>query len=95
MLGIDLVQKENINRVIVFGDSKQIIQKVRNGHIDGAINCSHLHKRIIKMSSSLEISYYHILRKNNSLADKMANKGVKNKIGIVSIREQVFLKHVS
>ena len=24
-LGIDLVQKENINRIIVFGDSKQII----------------------------------------------------------------------
>ena len=67
---------------------------MRNGYIDGAINCSCLHKRIINMSSNLQISYYYILMQNNNLADKMANKGVKNKIGIVSIRDQVYQKHV-
>ena len=80
--------------IIVFGDSKQIIQKMSNGRIDGATNCSCLHKRIIKMSSNLQVTYYHILRQNNSLADKMANKGVKNKIGIVSIGDQVFQTRV-
>ena len=93
-LGLVLIKKENTNKIIVFGDSKQIIQKVRNGRNVGATNCSRLYNRIIGMSSNLQVTYYHILRQKNSLAEKMANKGVKNKIAFVSIRDQTFLKHV-
>ena len=80
--------------IIVFGDSRKIIHKIRSGRIDGAANYSRLHKRITKISSNLQVTYYHILRQNNSMADKMANKGVKNKLGIVSIRDKTYYKHV-
>ena len=93
-LGIVLVQKENINKIIVFGDSKQFIQKMRNGRNVVATNCNRLYNQIIGMISNLQVTYYHILRQKNSLAEKMDNKGVKNKIGIVSIRDQTLLKHV-
>ena len=46
------------------------------------------------MSSNLEVIYFHILQKNNGLANNMENRGVKNKMGIVSIRDQNHFKHV-
>ena len=67
---------------------------MRSERIVGATNCGCLSKRITKINSNLQVTYYHILRKNNSMADKMANKGVKNKLGIVSIREKTYYKHV-
>ena len=91
---MELVKKENIIKVIVFGDSKQIIHKMRKGYKSGATNCKKLYKRIIRISTTLHVTYYHILRKNNGLVDKMANHGVKNKLGIVSIRDQNHHKHV-
>ena len=89
-----LVKKENINKIIVFWDSKQIIQKMRNGYNFSATNYKLLYECIIRLSSNLQVTYFHNLRHNNSLVDKMENKGVKNKIGIVSIREQTLHMHV-
>ena len=43
---------------------------------------------------TLQVSYFHILRQNNILAEKMANKGVKNKIGEISIKDQILHTHV-
>ena len=93
-LGMELVKKENIRKVIVFGDSKQIIQKMRKGYNSGAANYKRLYERISKMCTTLHVIYYHILRKNNGLADKMADQGVKNKLGIVSIRDKHHHKYV-
>ena len=93
-LGLELVKKENIKKIIVFGDSKQIIQKMRKGYNSCATNCKRLYEHIRKMGTTLHDTYYQILRKKNGLADKMENQGVKNKLGIVSIRDQHHHKNV-
>ena len=53
LLGIDLIKKENINKIIVFGDSKQIIQKMRTNNNTGATNCCRLYNCIVRLSSNL------------------------------------------
>ena len=67
---------------------------MRKGYNSGAANYKRLYERTSRMSTTLHVTYYHILRKNNGFADKMVNQGVKNKLGIVSIRDQHHHKYV-
>ena len=91
---MELAKKENIRNIVVFGDSKQIIQKMRKGYNSGATNCKRLYEHISRMSITLHATFLHILRNNTSLVNKMENQGVKNKLGIVLIRYQHHHKHV-
>ena len=67
---------------------------MRKGHNHGAANYKRLYERISRNNTTLHTTYYHILRKNNAFADKMANKGTKNNLGIVSIRDQQHYKYL-
>ena len=68
---------------------------MKKGHNHGVVNCKILYERVSRNNTTLNATYYHILRKNNAFADKMENKGTKNNLGIVSIRDQQHYKYVS
>ena len=91
---MDIVKKENIRKIVVFGDSKQIIQKMRKGYNLGAANCKRLYNHISINNNTLHTAYYHILRKDNAFADKMEDQRTKYNLGIVSIRDQKHYKYV-
>ena len=61
---------------------------MRTDYDRGAANCRRIYDRIFRLTSNLQVTYFHILRGNNTKADKFANQGVKNKLGIVTIKGQ-------
>ena len=68
---------------------------MRKGYKYGAANCRIIYERICRNNPDLHASYYHILRGNNVIADKLANQGVTNRLGLVYIKgHQNYHKHV-
>ena len=61
---------------------------MRTRYKHGATNCRRIYDRIYCINPDLQATYFHILRGNNTTTDKLANQGVKNKLGIVSIKGQ-------
>ena len=84
--GLELANKLKITKIIFLGDSKQVIHKMINGYNKGAIKIRRIYERILQVSVNAQISYYHILRGNNSDANKMANQGAKLKMGISKVK---------
>ena len=85
LLGLDPIRKNNISNLIVFGDSKQVIQKMRTSYNHGTAKFRRIHNRIFCLSINIQVSYFHILKGNNIEADKFSNQGLRNELGIVTI----------
>ena len=61
----------------------------------GAANYRRIYDCIRRLNSNLQDTYFHILRGNNTIVDKLANQGVENNLGMVSIMGQPnFQKYV-
>ena len=72
--GLQLIRDKKLRKVLIFGDSRNVIYKLINGYPTGAIKCRRLYKKAkLLMSQSFEV--FHILLHNNKEADKMANVG--------------------
>ena len=72
--GLQLLHSQNYQKVLIFRDSKHTISKLINGYPLGAVNCRCLYNKLkLLMHNSYEP--LHILRLNNSAADKMAYLG--------------------
>ena len=72
--GLQLIRDKKLWKVLIFGDSRNVIYKLINGYPIGAIKCRRLSKKYkLLMSQSFEV--FHILRHNNKEVDKMANVG--------------------
>ena len=94
-LGLELAGWNNIAKIIVFGDPKHVIQKMRKGYNHGVVNCKRMYDRICCNNLALHASYYHILGGNNFIVDKLANQGVKKILGLVSIKgHHNYHKHI-
>ena len=72
--GLHLIRTKNLQKVLVFGDSRHVIYKMINGYPIGDIKCRRLYKKA-QLLLSQHIEFYHILRQNNKDADAMANVG--------------------
>ena len=72
--GLHLIRNKNLQKVLVFGDSRHVIYKMINGYPSGDIKCRRLYKKA-QLLLSQPIEFYHILRQNNKDADAMANVG--------------------
>ena len=72
--GLHLIQDKKLQKVLVFGDSRNVIYKMIKGYPSGDIKCRRLYKKA-KLLLSQPIEFYHILRQNNKDADIMANVG--------------------
>ena len=83
MYRIEPMAKRIINKTIIQGDSRQVIQKMRRGYRNGNIRCRIIAWRISHHTAGLDLRFVHILRKNNVKVDSLANKGAKLDIGCI------------
>lgn len=72
--GLEILDTVDTSRIVIFGDSKQVIYKMINGYTTGSIKCS---RHFDSITPFLPDNYelYHILRANNTSADALANIG--------------------
>ena len=90
-----MIDAKSITRLIILGDSHQVILKMRIGYPTGSIKCKRMHSRIQRLHLPESTYYYHILRENNAKADKMANKGASLSQGsIILDGEETSYKHI-
>ena len=74
--GLHLIRSKKLRKVLIFGDSRNVIYKLINGYPIGAVKCRRLFdKAKLLMSQSYED--FHILRHNNIAADSMSNLGTR------------------
>ena len=78
---LELAKQLNITKIIVLGDSKQVVYKMINGYNKGVVKIRRINERIQQVTANTQVSYIHILRGNNSEANKLANQGAKLKMG--------------
>ena len=93
--GLEMIDAKSITRLIILGDSRQVILKMKTGYPTGSIKCRRLHSRIHQLHLPDNIEYYHILRENNAKADIMANKGASLSQGSIILNgEETSYKHI-
>ena len=83
---MDLVKQNKITKVIVMGDSKQVIHKMTAGYNQGVVKIRRIYEWVRQISANMQIAFYHILISNNSEEDNLANQGAKLKIGLSIVK---------
>ena len=89
LCGLDMVKKYKITKVLVMGDSKQVIHKMTAGYNQGVVKIRRIYERVRQISANMQIAFYHILRRNNSEAENFANQGDKLNIGLSIVKGQL------
>ena len=75
--GLKLLKKKVVEEVLVFGDSRFIIQALNGGRKGKNEQTTRLIKRIRTLSKMFKkINFFHILRELNEEADLVANKSI-------------------
>ena len=75
--GLKQLQKKGVVDVMVFGDSRLVIQALNGGGRGKNKGTTRLINRIrTKTRLFRKVTFYHILRELNVLADKAANKSI-------------------
>ena len=81
--GLHLIHNKNLQKVLIFGDSRHVIYNMINGYPSGDIKCHQLYKKDkLLLPQSFEV--FHILHHNNKEADIMANIGASLSQGLYS-----------
>ena len=80
--GLESAKQLKIAKITILGYSKQVIHKIINGYNKGPIKIQRIYEGIRQVSVNDQVSYFHILRGNNSDAYKLENQGAKLKMGI-------------
>ena len=75
--GVKQLQKEGVEEVMVFGDSRLVIQAMNGDGSGKNEGTARLINRIkTKARWFKKITFHHILRELNAQADKVANKSI-------------------
>ena len=75
--GLKQLKEKGVDEVMVFGDSRLIIQALNGGRRGKNERTSRLIKRIrSKAKTFRKVKFFHILRELNVLADLAANKSI-------------------
>ena len=85
--GVQLSQTKEIQERVVLEDSKTIIIMMIQGTNPRGPNLKKIMDRIRLVSQDIRTTFYYILRRNNSEANKMANAAIGAKPGALSIDE--------
>ena len=73
--GLKLSHERNLNLLVVFGDSKLILHSMISKNLPPNIFLSAIIKKILLIAAKFQvISFYHILRALNGMADLEANR---------------------
>ena len=83
---MNLIRQHKIAKIIVIGDSKQVIHKMNNGYNKGMVKIKRIYECVQQVIAEVQVSYIHILRGNNSEADKLENQGAKLRIGSTKVK---------
>ena len=83
---LELMKQLNITKIIVLGDSKQVIYKMINLYNKGAVKIRRIYDCIRQVTTNAQDSCLHILRGNNSETYKLANQGAKLKMGFSKVK---------
>ena len=59
--GMNLARQLNISKIIVLGDSKQIIYKMNNDYNKGVVKIKIIYERIRQVTANTQVTYLHIL----------------------------------
>lgn len=74
--GLTQVLKMGIQKIMIFGDSKQVVDALNTKKIPKNINLAQVYKKTLLLLAQLrEYKFYHVLRSLNGQADKEANCG--------------------
>ena len=60
---------------------------MRLGKKKGAIKFRRIHDRVSRLSAKVNASFFDILRGNKNEADKYANQGARNDIGLATLKD--------
>ena len=75
--GLKIAISKGMANLIVFGDSRLLIQSLTRRKRPGHINLAQIYHKIQTLSNLFQsIKFYHVLRELNQLADAEANRGV-------------------
>lgn len=72
---LELASSLNIAKLQVIGDSKHVIQNMKNNNLKGAKR-QNLRKMIENLPLPIDILFFHVLRSLDSIADRLVNIGV-------------------
>lgn len=74
--GLKLALSKNIRKLVVFGDSRIIVQAMNTKRSPSQVHLAHLFKKINLLASKFQkIRFFHILRDLKALVDLEANNG--------------------
>ena len=74
--GLRIARTKGIAKLLVFGDSRLLIQAITNKKRPSHLQLAQILQRIRLLCKNFQsISFFHILRNLNSMADKAANDG--------------------
>ena len=78
LYGIQCALDKKIENLQIFGDSKLVVQQVTGKWKVKSENLQKYHEEIIKLIPKFKnISFHHVERKYNKIADGLANEGIK------------------
>ena len=84
--GLRIACSKGITSLAVFGDSRMLIQALINQKRPSQLKLALIYQKIRQLSQSFHsITYYHILRGLNYLANNEANKGTLLSRGILEV----------
>ena len=83
---MNVIRQLNISKITILGDSKQVIHKMNNGYSKGMVKIKRIYECAQQVIAEVQVSYIHILRGNNSEADKLENQGAKLRIGSTKVK---------
>ena len=93
--GLEMIDTITFTRLLIFGDSCQVILKMKIGYTTRSIKCRRLHSKISQLHIPESMDYYHILRANNVKANTMENKGSSLPQGTILLNDnEASFKHI-
>jgi ribonuclease HI len=76
--GLEYVLSRKIDKLNVYGDSMIVINQMKGIYKVRSENLTELYNRANNISKQFkEISFQHVYRDKNKIADKLANQGIK------------------
>ena len=95
LLGLKILREKKIKEVIVFGNLSIIIKAMASNSLPKIVGLNQILSRAQKIANQIgNIEFFHILRKNNKMADEQAKMGAQWNGGQAQIGEIISQIHI-
>ena len=86
--GLEMTGTSSISSLLVFGDYRQVILKMKNRYTARSIKCRRICSKISQLHLPKNTTFFHILRVNNAKADSLANRGASLPQGSILLNDE-------